>query len=68
MCGCETWSLTLREEGRLKMSKCRVLRRIFGPMRDDVAGEWRKLHNEYLNTLRTGDADLRLYITTVQDG
>ena len=49
--GCETWLLTLREELRLKVSKHRVLRRIFGPMRDEVTGEWRKLHNEELNDL-----------------
>ena len=48
---CETWSLTLREEGRLKMFENRVLRRIFGPKRDEVTGEWRKLHNEELNVL-----------------
>jgi hypothetical protein len=44
--GCETWSLTLRDERRL-----RVLRRIFGPKRDEVTGEWRKLHTEELNDL-----------------
>jgi hypothetical protein len=44
--GCETWSLTLREETRLRMFDNRVLRRVFGPMRDEVTGEWRKLHNE----------------------
>jgi len=49
--GCETWSLTLREECRLKVSENRVLRRIFGPRRDEVTGEWRKLHNEELNDL-----------------
>ena len=49
--GCETWSLTLREEDRLKVFENRVLRRIFGPKRDDVRGEWRKLHNEELNDL-----------------
>ena len=43
--GCETWSLTLREEYRLKVFENRVLRRIFGPMWDKVTGEWRKLHN-----------------------
>ena len=43
--GCETWSLTLREECRLKVFENRVLRRIFGPKRDKVTGEWRKLHN-----------------------
>ena len=49
--GCETWSLTLREECRLKLSENRVLRRVFGPKRDEVTGEWRKLHNEELNDL-----------------
>ena len=49
--GCETWSLTLREELRLRMFENRVLRRIFGPKRDGVTGEWRKLHNEELNDL-----------------
>ena len=44
-------SLTLREERRLKVSENRVLRRIFGPKRDEVIGEWRKLHNEELNDL-----------------
>jgi len=43
--GCETWSLTLREEHRLRVLDNRVLRRIFGPKRDKVTGEWRKLHN-----------------------
>jgi hypothetical protein len=42
--GCETWSLTLSKEHRLRVLKNRVLRRIFGPERDDVTGEWRKLH------------------------
>ena len=49
--GCETWSLTLREEHRLKVFENRVLRRIFGAKRDGVTGEWRKLHNEELNVL-----------------
>ena len=49
--GCETWSLTLREERRLRVFENRVLRRIFGPKRDEVTGEWRKLHNEELNDL-----------------
>jgi len=44
--GCETWSLTLREERRLRVFENRVLRRIFGPRRDEVTGECRKLHNE----------------------
>ena len=47
--GCETWSLALREEPRLKVFENRVLRGIFGPKRDEVTGEWRKLHNEMLN-------------------
>jgi hypothetical protein len=49
--GCETWSLTLREELRLMVSENSVLRRTFGPMRDEVTGQWRKLHNEELNDL-----------------
>jgi hypothetical protein len=49
--GCETWSLTLKEERRLKVYENRVLRRIFGRKRDEVTGEWRKLHNEELNDL-----------------
>jgi len=47
--GCETWSLTLREERRLRVFENRVLRRVFGPKRDEVTREWRKLHNEELN-------------------
>ena len=46
---CETWSLTLRGERRLRAFENRVLRRIFGPKRDEVTGEWRILHNEGLN-------------------
>jgi hypothetical protein len=49
--GCETWSLTLRDERRLRVFEKRVLRRVFGPKRDEVTGEWRKLHNEELNDL-----------------
>jgi hypothetical protein len=45
---CETWSLTLREEHRLRMFENRVLRRIFERKRDEVTGEWRQLHNEEL--------------------
>jgi hypothetical protein len=45
----ETWSLTLREEHRLRVFENRVLRRIFGPKRDEVIGDWRKLHNEELH-------------------
>jgi hypothetical protein len=49
--GCETWSLTLREENRLRVFDSRVLRRIFGPKKDEVMGEWRKLHNKELRNL-----------------
>ena len=49
--GCETLSLTLREERRLRVFENRVLRRVFGPKRDEVTGKWRKLHNEELNDL-----------------
>ena len=49
--GCETWALTLREERKLRVFENMVLRRIFGPRRDEVTGEWRKLHNEELNDL-----------------
>ena len=49
--GCETWSLTLREESRLRVFENRVFRKVFGPKRDEVTGEWRKLHNEELNDL-----------------
>jgi len=49
--GCETWSLTFREERKLRVFENMVLRRIFGPRRDEVMGEWRRLHNEELNDL-----------------
>jgi hypothetical protein len=49
--GCETWSLTLREERRLRVFENRVLRRIFGPRRNEVTGERRKQHNKELNDL-----------------
>ena len=49
--GCDTWSLTLKEERRLRVFENRVLRRIFGPKRDEVTWEWRKLHKEELNDL-----------------
>jgi hypothetical protein len=48
---CETWSLTLREDHRLGIFENRVLRRMFGPQRDEVRREWRKLHNEDLHDL-----------------
>jgi len=47
--GCEAWSLTLREERKLRVFENMVLRRIFGPRREEVTGEWRRLHNEERN-------------------
>jgi hypothetical protein len=49
--GCETWSLTVREEHKLRVCENRVARRIFGPKRDGVTGGWRKLHKEEVNNL-----------------
>jgi hypothetical protein len=49
--GCETWTLTLREEQRLGVCETKVMRRISGPKRDEVRGEWSKLHSEELNNL-----------------
>jgi hypothetical protein len=49
--GYETWSLTLREECRLRVFENKVLRRIFGPKRDEVTGEWRRLHNKEVYAL-----------------
>jgi hypothetical protein len=72
--GCETWSLTLREEHRLRVFENRVLRRIFGlrvfenrvlrrifgPKRDEVTAEWRKLHNEELHDLYSSPSIIRI--------
>jgi len=58
--GCEILSLTLREECRLRVFENRVLRRIFAPKRDEVAGEWRKLHNEELNDLYSSPIIVRV--------
>ena len=49
--GGETWSLTLEKERKLRVFENMVLRRIFGPRKDEVTGEWRRLHNEELNDL-----------------
>ena len=51
--GWENWSITLRQERRLRAFENRVLRRIFGPKRDEVTREWRRLHNEELNDLHS---------------
>jgi len=58
--GYETWSLTLSEERRLRVFENRVLRLIFGPKTDEVAGEWRKLHNEKLNDLYSSPDIIRV--------
>ena len=49
--GCETWSFTLMEKRRLRILENMVLRRIFGPNRDEVRGEWKRLHNKELYAL-----------------
>jgi hypothetical protein len=58
--GCETWSLTVREEHKLRLSENRVLRRIFGPKRDGVTGGWRKLYNEELHNLYSLPSIIRI--------
>jgi hypothetical protein len=58
--GCETWSLTLREEHTLRVFENRVLRRIFGPKRDEVTCEWRNLHNEELRDLYSSPSIIRI--------
>ena len=58
--GYETWSVTLREERRLRLFENRVLRRIFGPKRDEVTGEWRKLHNVELTDLYSSPSLVRV--------
>jgi hypothetical protein len=58
--GCETWSLTLREEHRPRVFENRVLRRIFGPKRGEVTGGWRKLHNEELRDLYPSQSVIRI--------
>jgi hypothetical protein len=58
--GCETWFPTLREGHNLRVSENRVLRRIFEPRRDEVTGEWRKLHNEELRDLYSSPSIIRI--------
>jgi hypothetical protein len=58
----ETWSLTLREEHRLRVFENRVLRRIFGPKRDEVTGGWRKLHNEELHNLYSSPGTIKIKV------
>ena len=58
--GCETWSLTLREERRLRVFENRVLRKIFGPTCDKVTGKWKKLHNDERNDLYSSPNIIRV--------
>jgi len=51
LCDCATWSLVFREEGGLRVFEKRVLRKMFEPKRDEVTGEWRRLHNKEFNDL-----------------
>jgi len=61
--GCETWSLTLRKERRMRVFENRLLRRIFGPKMDEVIEKWRKLHNEELNYLYSSPNIVRVIIS-----
>jgi hypothetical protein len=58
--GCKTWSLTLREEHKLRVFENKVWRRIFGPKRNEVTGGWRKLHNEELRDLYSSPSIIRI--------
>jgi hypothetical protein len=58
--GWETWSVTVREQHKLRVFENRVLRRIFGPKRVGVTGEWRKLHNEELHNLYSSPSIIRI--------
>jgi hypothetical protein len=60
MYGCETWPLALRKEHRVSLFENRMLRRIFGPKRDDVIGGWRKVHNEELHNLYSSPSVIRM--------
>jgi hypothetical protein len=62
--GCETYSLALREEYRLRVFEYRVLRKIFGPKRDEVTGEWRKLYNEELHDLYSSPSIIRIILSS----
>jgi hypothetical protein len=62
--GYKTWSLTLREEHRPRVFENKVLSRIFGPKRDEVTGEWRKLHNKELHDLYSSSSIIRIIKST----
>jgi hypothetical protein len=66
--GCETWSFTLREEHRLRVFESRVLRKTLGSKRDEITGEWRKLHNEELNDLYCPPNIVRVMKSTMKGG
>jgi hypothetical protein len=68
MYGCETWSLTLREECRLRVFENSVLRRIFGPKREEVTGEWRRLHNKQLYAMYSSPNIIRVIKSRRQMG
>jgi hypothetical protein len=59
--GCETWSLTLREEHRLRVLENMVLRKILEPTRDEVTEEWRRLHKEKLHDLHSSPNIIRVF-------
>jgi len=58
--GCETWSLTLREEMKLRVFENKVLRGIFEPRRDEVTGDWKRLNNKELNDLYSSPSTVRV--------
>jgi hypothetical protein len=58
--GCKTWSVTLREKHELRVFDNKVLRRIFGPKRDEVTDEWRKLHNKELHDFYSSPSIIRI--------
>ena len=58
--GCKTWSLTLREKHRLRVFENKVLRRVFGPKRDEVTGVWRRLHNKEFYALYSSPDIIRV--------
>jgi hypothetical protein len=61
--GCKTWSLTLKEEHRLRASEKRELKRVFRSKRDEVTGGWRKLHNEELHNLYSSPYIIKVIIS-----
>jgi hypothetical protein len=66
--GCESWLLTLREECRLRVFENKVLKRIFGPKRDELTVEWRRLHNDELYALYSSPNNIRVIKSRKQMG